>query len=57
MPFHERNAKNRCADRGVLRIPTVRFGSFAPAWPGQILGLQPSAEALPCGGCPEARPV
>ena len=27
MPFHERNAKNRCADRGVLRIPTVRFGS------------------------------
>ena len=27
MPFHERNAKNRCADMGVLRIPTVRFGS------------------------------
>ena len=29
MPFHERNAKNRCADRGVLRIPTVRFGSHS----------------------------
>ena len=43
MPFHERNAKNRCADRGVLRIPTVRFGSIplknsvlalSAAWPG-----------------------
>lgn len=29
MPFHERHAKNHGADRGVLRIPTVRFGSEA----------------------------
>ena len=36
MPFHERNAKNRCADRGVLRIPTVRFGSKAAIRPTPI---------------------
>lgn len=45
MPFNERNAKNQGADRGVLRIPTVRLGSVAAT--GQQHACTPSTREFP----------